>query len=76
MDPSRIREVKGIWSQSLKSGYVHGPSEAELYATLQKSPEEKVRYSAMGKLLEFVRQGHLPDGWDQGLLGARFLHLW
>ena len=59
IDSTVIREVKGIWTDAFKQGIVHGPDDAELYATLQKSPEQKVRYSAMGKLYEFAKSAHV-----------------
>ena len=61
IDPACIREVKGIWSQAFKQGVVHGPTDSELYVTMQKSPEQKVRYSAMGRLFEFIKKEHDKD---------------
>ena len=58
---SVMREVKGIWADAFKSKNVHGPGNSELYATVQKSPEQRVRYSAMGKLYEFVKQGSIKE---------------
>ena len=55
VDTCVITEVRGIWSDSLKSGLVTGPNSCELYVTLQKSPEQRVKYSVMGRLLEFVK---------------------
>ena len=50
-----IREVKGIWNENMKAKKVVGPHEAELFVTLQKSPEQKLKYAAMGRLYEFVQ---------------------
>ena len=55
IEPSVIREVKGIWSDNLKQKTVVGPGKCELYVTFEKSPEQRARYSTMGKLFEFVK---------------------
>ena len=55
MYPSVVKEIKGIWSQAFKAGKIHGPNEAELYVTMQKSPQQRVKYAAMGKLFEFTK---------------------
>ena len=49
-----IREVKGIWSDAMKAKQVSGPDQSELYVTFQKSPEQRTKYAAMGKLYEFL----------------------
>ena len=61
VDHSVMREVKGIWSDAFKSKTVHGPGSSEPYATVQKSPEQRLRYSAMGKLYEFLKQGSIKE---------------
>ena len=55
-----IREVKGIWSESMKAKRVCGPGNSKLYVTLQKSPDQRAKYAAMGKVFEFVK-GLKPD---------------
>ena len=54
--PEVIREVKGIWSDSLKAKRVTGPENCELYVTFQKSQAQRAKYSSMGKLFEFVQE--------------------
>ena len=61
IDCTVIREVKGIWTDAFKQKIVCGPGDSELYATLQKSPEQKARYSAMGKLYEFAKSVHIKE---------------
>ena len=70
IESSIIREVKGIWSDQLKSGTVHGPGNKELYVTLQKSPTQRTRYAAMGKLYEFARTTHIKESGNLRVLWA------
>eukprot|EP00930_Biecheleria_cincta_P039727 TRINITY_DN27283_c0_g3_i1.p2 TRINITY_DN27283_c0_g3~~TRINITY_DN27283_c0_g3_i1.p2 ORF type:complete len:267 (-),score=55.90 TRINITY_DN27283_c0_g3_i1:3056-3856(-) len=70
VEPSVIREVKGIWSDHLKTGSIHGPNKAELYITLQKSPAQRTKYGAMGKLFEFIRNTHIKETGQFRAFGA------